>query len=72
MSGIHNLLKTFFDVDDMMAVFPTLITVGLRNTLLLAVLALVLAVISGLLLSLLTGAGLIVAGRRRFSAKSAS
>lgn len=53
MSGIHNLLKTFFDVDDMMAVFPTLITVGLRNTLLLAVLALVLAVISGLLLSLL-------------------
>ena len=53
MSGINNLLKTFFDIEDMMTVFPTLVTVGLRNTLLLAVLALVLAVISGLLLSLL-------------------
>lgn len=53
MSGFDNLVKTFFDVDDMMSVFPTLITVGLRNTLLLAVLAMIFAVICGLLLSLL-------------------
>lgn len=52
MSGIHNLLKTFFDIDDMMTVFPTLITVGLWNTLLLSVLAMLFAVTCGLLLSL--------------------
>ena len=36
MSGFENLIKTFFDVGDMMQVFPTLIGVGLRNTLMLA------------------------------------
>jgi len=52
MGGLHNLLKTFFDVEDMMSVFPTLITVGLWNTLQLSVLAMLFAVICGLMLSL--------------------
>jgi len=52
MSGLQNLQKTFFDVQDMMNVFPTLIAVGLQNTLLLSVLALLFAVVFGLLLSL--------------------
>src|SRR5205807_6308210 len=52
MSGLQNLSKTFFDVEDMMNVFPTLITVGLWNTLLLSALAMLFAVICGLLLSL--------------------
>jgi His/Glu/Gln/Arg/opine family amino acid ABC transporter permease subunit len=53
MSGFDNLIKTFFDVGDMMQVFPTLIGVGLRNTLVLAASAMLFAVICGLLLSLL-------------------
>ncbi len=53
MDGLNNLIRTFFDVSEMLHVFPTLITVGLRNTLVLAVFAMLFAVIAGLLLSLL-------------------
>ena len=53
MNGLNNLIRTFFDLDEMVNVFPTLITVGLRNTLVLAAFAMLFAVIAGLLLSLL-------------------
>jgi polar amino acid transport system permease protein len=53
MSGLNNLIRTFFDVNEMLHVLPMLITVGLRNTLILSVFALLFAVISGLLLALL-------------------
>ena len=35
MSGLNNLIRTFFDVNEMLHVLPMLITVGLRNTLIL-------------------------------------
>src|SRR5687768_16982754 len=53
MSGLNNLARTFFDIEEILAVLPTLITVGLLNTLTLAAFALLFAVISGLLLALL-------------------
>jgi polar amino acid transport system permease protein len=53
MSGLNNLARTFFDIEQMLAVLPTLITVGLLNTLTLAFFALLFAVVSGLLLALL-------------------
>jgi His/Glu/Gln/Arg/opine family amino acid ABC transporter permease subunit len=52
MSGLNNLARTFFDIEEILAVLPTLITVGLLNTLTLAVFALLFAVIAGLILAL--------------------
>jgi polar amino acid transport system permease protein len=53
MSGLNNLARTFFDIEEMLAVLPTLITVGLLNTLTLAFFALLFAVVAGLLVALL-------------------
>lgn len=53
MSGLDNLIRTFFDLGEIANVFPMLITVGLQNTLVLSAFAMLFAVICGLLLSLL-------------------
>lgn len=50
---MHDFLHTFFDLDEILGVLPTLLTEGLRNTLLIAVLAIALGVLAGVLLAML-------------------
>ncbi len=50
-SGLHNFFHTFFDTGQMKVVFPTLLKVGLLNTLILSAGAIVLGVLIGLLLA---------------------
>jgi His/Glu/Gln/Arg/opine family amino acid ABC transporter permease subunit len=50
---MHDFLHTFFDLDEILGVLPALLTEGLRNTLLIAVLAIVFGVIAGVLLAML-------------------
>ncbi|GAA3432701.1 amino acid ABC transporter permease [Kutzneria kofuensis] len=50
---MHDFLRTFFDLDEILAVLPTLLTEGLRNTLLIAGLAIALGVVAGVLLAML-------------------
>lgn len=46
-------LHTFFNWDEMRKVFPTLLTEGIRNTLLIAVLAALLGLVCGLVLAMM-------------------
>ena len=50
---MDNLLKTFFDWDSMRAVIPSLFTVGLKNTLILAFASTVLGIIIGIVLAVM-------------------
>jgi polar amino acid transport system permease protein len=50
---VHDFLHTFFDRDELLKAFPSLLTEGLRNTLLIASLAIVLGVVLGVLLAML-------------------
>jgi His/Glu/Gln/Arg/opine family amino acid ABC transporter permease subunit len=48
-----DFLRTFFDLDEILTVLPTLLTEGLRNTLLIAALAIAFGVVAGVLLAML-------------------
>ncbi len=48
-----DFLHSFFDIHQMLAVLPTLLSEGLRNTLIIAALSLALGLVTGLLLSML-------------------
>lgn len=48
---------TFFDWQEMLAVFPTLLTEGIRNTLLIAALAVVLGLVAGIVLAMMLVSG---------------
>jgi His/Glu/Gln/Arg/opine family amino acid ABC transporter permease subunit len=50
---MDNLLKTFFDWDSMRAVIPSLFTVGLKNTLILALASTVLGTVIGIVLAVM-------------------
>jgi len=50
---MHLFLQTFFDSDELLKAFPVLLTEGLRNTLLIAGLAIVFGVVLGVLLAML-------------------
>ena len=50
---MDNLLKTFFDWDSMRAVIPSLFTVGLKNTLILAFASTVLGIVIGIVLAVM-------------------
>ncbi|MFJ9631853.1 amino acid ABC transporter permease [Streptomyces sp. NPDC091280] len=50
---MHLFLQTFFDPDELFKAFPVLLTEGLRNTLLIASLAIVMGVALGVLLAML-------------------
>ncbi len=50
---MDNLLKTFFDWDSMRAVIPSLFTVGLKNTLILAFASTVLGTVIGIVLAVM-------------------
>jgi His/Glu/Gln/Arg/opine family amino acid ABC transporter permease subunit len=50
---MDDFLRTFFDFDEILNVLPALLTEGLRNTLLIAVLAIVFGVVAGVLLAML-------------------
>jgi polar amino acid transport system permease protein len=50
---MHDFLRTFFDLDEILTVLPTLLTEGLGNTLLIAVLAIAFGVLAGVLLAML-------------------
>lgn len=52
MSGIHQLIETFFNWSYMKGVLPQLLTVGLKNTLILSAASIVLAVIFGMILAM--------------------
>lgn len=46
-------LHTFFDWDEMMKVFPTLLTEGIKNTLFIAVLAILFSLVLGMILAMM-------------------
>jgi polar amino acid transport system permease protein len=50
---MDDFLRTFFDFDEILNVLPALLTEGLRNTLLIAVLAIVFGVVAGVVLAML-------------------
>jgi polar amino acid transport system permease protein len=50
---MHDFLRTFFDLHEILDVLPALLTEGLRNTLLIAALAIVFGVVAGVLLAML-------------------
>ncbi|MFC4501096.1 MULTISPECIES: amino acid ABC transporter permease [Streptomyces] len=50
---MHLFLQTFFNPDELLKAFPALLTEGLRNTLLIAGLAIVFGVVLGVLLAML-------------------
>jgi polar amino acid transport system permease protein len=50
---MRDFLHTFFNLSEMRQILPTLLTEGLRNTLLIAVLAIVFGVVLGILVALL-------------------
>ena len=50
---MDDFLRTFFDFDEILKVLPALLTEGLRNTLVIAVLAIVFGVVGGVLLAML-------------------
>jgi polar amino acid transport system permease protein len=50
---MDDFLRTFFDFGEILNVLPALLTEGLRNTLLIAVLAIVFGVVAGVLLAML-------------------
>ncbi|SFK64978.1 amino acid ABC transporter permease [Amycolatopsis sacchari] len=50
---MHDFLRTFFDLHEILQVLPTLLTEGLRNTLLIAALAIAFGVVAGVLLAML-------------------
>lgn len=51
-------LHTFFNWDEMLKVFPTLLTEGIRNTLIIAVLAALLGLVIGMVLAMMLLSGL--------------
>ena len=53
MDALDQLLKTFFDWEAMAAVVPSMLTVGLPNTLILAVSSGVLGCILGMILAIM-------------------
>ena len=48
-----DFIHSFFDIHQILAVMPALLTEGLRNTLIIALLALVLGLVLGLILAML-------------------
>jgi polar amino acid transport system permease protein len=50
---MDDFLHTFFDIDELLKAFPLLLAEGLRNTLLIAALAIVFGVIVGVLLAMM-------------------
>src|SRR5882762_4177814 len=53
MDWLENLRRSFLDWDAMLAVLPTMITIGLKNTLILAAASTVLGVILGMILAVM-------------------
>jgi len=53
MDWLENLRRSFLDWDAMLAVLPTMITVGLKNTLILAAASTVLGVVIGMILAVM-------------------
>ena len=51
--GLQRLWRTFFDIDQILAVMPEIITVGVPNTIILALLAVMIGIVIGLVVAMM-------------------